>query len=742
MTSDPHHILQQFFGFSTFRPGQEEAICHLLNGDHSLVVMPTGAGKSLIYQLTALCLPAHAVTLVLSPLIALMKDQVDSLTQQDIPATYINSSLSASEQSRRLQNIVHGKYRLVYIAPERLRNMQFQQTMEHITIGLLVVDEAHCISHWGHDFRPDYRRIAQSREDMGNPLTVALTATATRLVQDDIVELLNIPAAQRVVTGFNRPNLSFEVLYAFDTSSKLFLLQTLLNEFKTEQQQHGGTAIVYTGTRRDTEEVAAFINREIGISADYYHAGLNSDRRATIQDGFLMGELPVVVATNAFGMGIDRPDVRMVIHYNLPGTLEAYYQEAGRAGRDGKPARAMLLYSPQDRLLQQWFIDNNKTSLQDLRTIHNVIYSSDGAERQHIQTTLDYVAEATRMDMVKVRMGLAHLEQAGIIQHTGDEGAYVQMRVWKWNKQAVEAVAANMYEYSHHRQLQLDQMTDYAEAHTCRRHILLRYFSDHSKAEADRCCDNCLVEQSPPPAKQDVNNLDRAERAALVILDALKRMKWGIGRKRLAELLKGSHAKKMSDYYRRHTYYGRFGDFSIVQIEDMIEQLILSGHLKIIGGDMPILSLSPRGVAALRVRAAIPFSLPDDNGTPANDKPRLAKRPKKNPADSETVCETENLFQQGLSPSEIAVQRGLKETTIYGHLSHLISDGRVALSSVISETTISQVETAIQEVGDSSKLIPLKERLPEHITFDEIRCVVKDVIRRNKRETENGEPNT
>jgi ATP-dependent DNA helicase RecQ len=713
-----HQTLSRFFGFSDFRPGQEDAIRSLLQGQHTLVVMPTGAGKSLIYQLAAMCLPEPSVTLVLSPLIALMKDQVDSLNQRSIPATFINSTLTASEQSRRLAAAANGTYRLIYVAPERLRSVSFQKTIRQMTIGLFVVDEAHCISHWGHDFRPDYRRIAPAREEMGRPLTAALTATATTLVQRDIAELLAIPDAYHIVTGFNRPNLFFAVHTTSDTESKQASLRDLLSE--TIQ----GTAIVYTGTRREAEAVAAFITHDIGTPARYYHAGLDSEQRTAIQNDFLSGNLPVVVATNAFGMGIDRPDVRLVVHYNLPGTLEAYYQEAGRAGRDGKPARAVLLYSPQDRLLQQWFIEQNNITAKDMQTIYHALNRS--RQSQQVSATLEQLAVAARLDPVKIRLALAHLERAGIIQQEGDEGATIHITLARWNKAAIKATSDEMEEYRVHRQAQLDQMTSYAESNGCRRRMLLHYFSDHGNADAEVCCDNCTAQQTPPPPQHDVHSRSRSERAALIILDALRRIGWGIGRKRLAELLRGARTKEMTPHYQQNRYYGKFKQYRQAAIEGLIEHLIRGGYLKIVGGDRPVLAMTRQGKTALAARAPIPLQLPDEQPSLArSSSTHQSSRPR-------TADETLRLFQEGKTPTEIAEERGLVVSTIYGHLATLVGEGRVALADVVDDETVSQIQAVIDQNEETLLLSQLKEQLPDEISYGEIRCVVEDVRRQRR----------
>ncbi len=316
MKSDLQDKLKKYFGFSSFRPGQEESIQSLLSGKHTVSVLPTGSGKSLIFQLAALYFPG--ISLVVSPLIALMKDQVDSLERHGISATFINSSISFSEQNIRLRGFANNKYRIVYVAPERLRNSRFLEALRGIKVSLLAVDEAHCISEWGHDFRPDYLHIAKFREEIGFPITVALTATATPQVQTDISRLLKLDKPILIVNGFNRPNLVLTVRHVLDAIHRYSVLQQALLSISD------GATIIYTGTRRDTEEVAEFVSSELGLRANYYHAGLDNEKRTQIQNDFILKKISVIVATNAFGMGIDRQDVRQVIHFSMPGSLESY----------------------------------------------------------------------------------------------------------------------------------------------------------------------------------------------------------------------------------------------------------------------------------------------------------------------------------------------------------------------------------------------------------------------------------
>ncbi|MCP4668952.1 MAG: ATP-dependent DNA helicase RecQ, partial [Deltaproteobacteria bacterium] len=340
-------FVQRVFGFRQLRPGQEEILQSLLDGLDTLVIMPTGGGKSLCYQVPAFL--GRGIALVISPLISLMKDQVDSLRVLDLPAAAIHSLMGVKAQEETLSMIGKGAVKLLYVSPERLRNKRFMEVLEGATISFVAVDEAHCISQWGHDFRPDYLRINESLEALGRPQTAAFTATATEKVRSDIIEQLKLRAPKVYVTGFDRRNLFWEVVSTKGEKEKTALLEERLARLS-------GAAIVYTGTRKGVKRIVGKLRRA-ALSVEGYHAGMEDAERIRVQEAFMEGRTDLVVATNAFGMGIDRPDIRMVIHHTFPGSIEAYYQESGRAGRDGEGATCLLLYAPADRQLQEFFIE-------------------------------------------------------------------------------------------------------------------------------------------------------------------------------------------------------------------------------------------------------------------------------------------------------------------------------------------------------------------------------------------------
>lgn len=420
-------LLHIHFGYDSFRPGQERAIDNVLAHRSTVVILPTGGGKSLIFQLPALVL--EGVTIVISPLIALMKDQVDSLEKVGIPATFINSSISAAETERRLGKLRSGEYKIVYIAPERFYNQAFIAEIANIKVSLFAIDEAHCISQWGHDFRPSYLRLREAVKLVGNPIVVALTATATPEVREDIIKQLGLKDPEIVITGFARPNLQLAVVPSTNGQK----IENIVSFLTTNPEI--GSGIIYVGTRAKADEIVEVLT-DNDIKAVVYHAGMDAESRNWVQEQFMKGIAQVVVATNAFGLGINKKDIRFVIHHDLPGTIEAYYQEAGRAGRDGQPSFCILFYNQQDRYLREFFIKGDNPDPEIVIEVYDFLLRRANLEidpHKSLLVTYAEIAQSLSDSIPEMAIGTALkiLEKEGYISRPNEKNSNSFLRAKK-----------------------------------------------------------------------------------------------------------------------------------------------------------------------------------------------------------------------------------------------------------------------------------------------------------------------
>jgi RecQ family ATP-dependent DNA helicase len=419
-TAEALTALHKYFGFEDFREGQREVVHAILEGRDTVVVMPTGGGKSLCYQLPALM--KEGATVVVSPLIALMKDQVDALHARGLPATFINSSITFEEQKARINSVRRGEYKLVYVAPERFRSAHFVETLRTAQIALFAVDEAHCISQWGHDFRPDYLRLRAAVEQIGRPQIAALTATATPHVRADIIEQLALRDPRAFVSGFDRPNLSINVMQTQKEREKITHIKALAS------RHAGGSGIIYTSTRKAVEQVTARL-RAAGLNLVAYHAGMDDAERTRAQEEFMTGRTQMIVATNAFGMGIDKPDIRFVAHYQMPGSIEAYYQEIGRAGRDSQLATCALLFNYADKRTQDYFIEGSYPPPDVVARVYQALCATN---QKKIELSVSEIAtRAGIRNEMAVQSALIILEKAGHIERGGanENRATVRLRM-------------------------------------------------------------------------------------------------------------------------------------------------------------------------------------------------------------------------------------------------------------------------------------------------------------------------
>jgi ATP-dependent DNA helicase RecQ len=491
--------LRRTFGFRALREGQEEVIRSILAGRDTLAIMPTGAGKSLCYQLPGAELPG--TTVIVSPLISLMKDQVDKLQELGINAAQVNSTLTRGEESELLEEIKKEQREFVFVTPERLAQPEFLATLKTNLIDVFVIDEAHCMSHWGHDFRPSYLHLRSAIEALGNPRVLALTATATANVVDDIRRQLGREDMEVIDIGVFRENLRFEVIPTPKEEMKRETLSRLLGDTV-------GTGIVYVSTIKDCEEVTDHLE-SLGFSAARYHGRLGARERKRTQDRFMSGELRVIVATNAFGMGIDKPDIRFVVHYNLPGSLESYYQEAGRAGRDGEPARCILLYQQEDRNTQIFFLNGRYPKREHFLAVYQAL-TRLRADRQEVEAG-EVQKRATGVAQAKVKVVLATMKDLEMVEETSP-GHYHLLKS-DLGAEALDAMADSYEKRSEGDRDRLRRMVLYAQTALCRWKAILDYFGEDFDWEHCGHCDNCskpVLELTSPPAEVPIRAPHRA----------------------------------------------------------------------------------------------------------------------------------------------------------------------------------------------------------------------------------------
>ncbi|MBQ2869040.1 MAG: RecQ family ATP-dependent DNA helicase [Akkermansia sp.] len=604
---DTQQALKTFFGFEELRPGQAEVVQAIMAGQDAMGIMPTGGGKSLCYQLPALC--REGLTVVVSPLIALMKDQVDALQARGIPAAAVNSSLGAEEYRQVMQALRQGELKIIYVAPERFAQESFMSLLRGLQISLLAVDEAHCLSQWGHDFRPDYLRLGRVREALGYPQTVALTATATEHVREDILGTLQLREPAVVISGFARDNLDFGITHCESRKAKFERILKVVARWKT--------GIIYCSTRKNVMLVFEELSSQ-HLNVVAYHAGMTDEEREFSQNAFVSGRADVVVATNAFGMGIDRSDVRFVVHFEIPGSVEAYYQEAGRAGRDGNPAVCELLFNHADLKTQEFFFEGSNPPVTLIRALYNFLRFESDPTTHELHITVDAMAERMGKEVNPMAVGtaLSCLIHAGAIQRFDVPGQLTKgTRLLKpeLNFECLDIDRAALEEKARRDHLKIESMTRFAYSMGCRQQWILDYFGE-TGAEPCGHCDVCAASGSNEREEVSGDDLLTVRKALAGVARASKRGAEGewvaiYGRGKIMDMLRGARNASMHQYLTSLSTYGILKNLTDAKMKALFRAMHEAGLLQSTGGDMPLITLTPQGEEVMQSRAVPRLSL-------------------------------------------------------------------------------------------------------------------------------------